>query len=424
MKKALIIVLSFILTIGLAGCSSPVMAQVIMSDKDRETEPDVSRLDLDQLVSGNSQFAFDLYQVLKAEEGNLFYSPYSISAALAMTYAGARGETEQEMANALSYYLSQNALHPAFNKLDLELAMRGEGASNTEGEGFQLHVTNAIWGQKDYDFLEDYLNLLAENYGAGLRVLDFINHSEKSREFINQWVSEQTEGRIEDLIPKGGVNAYTRLVLTNAIYFNAAWKSPFDEERTQNGEFYLADGNSITVPMMNQTKYFGFYNDGDSIVVELPYDGDELSMVIFANRDGSFSAFEDSLDWQKVEKLLGKIQNTRITLTMPRFEFESEYGLRETLMGMGMEQAFTDSADFSGINGNRELLIQDVVHKAFVSVDEAGTEAAAATGVILGTVSVAPAPLVVTLDSPFVFLIRDIETGAILFAGRVMNPAA
>ena len=240
---------------------------------------------------------------------------------------------------------------------------------------------------------------------------------------INKWVSDQTEDRIKDLIPEGSINPLTRLVLTNAIYFNATWKFPFKPEATTTGPFHLINGNDVTVPMMKQTEYFGYAESGNYLAVELPYDGNQLSMVILMNQTGKFSDFENTLKSPAVKAIIDSLKNTRVALTMPKFEFESEFGLKETLMGMGMEEPFRDSADFSGMSKESDLHIDDVVHKAFVSVDEAGTEAAAATGVIVGTTSMPPEPVTVTLDRPFVFLIRDIKTGAILFIGRVMNPA-
>ncbi len=424
MKKVFLYLMVVTLVLGLAACAQPAAGDVVQSDKERETSPGVSGTDLATLVDGNSAFAFDLYQALSGEEGNLFYSPHSISLALAMTYAGARGDTEQQMADALDFILPQDRLHPAFNSLDLELGSRGEGAEGKDGEGFRLNIVNAIWGQKDYDFLSGFLDLLAENYGAGLRVLDFISAPEESRITINDWVSDQTEGRIEDLIPQGLINAMTRLVLTNAIYFNAAWQYPFPEDMTEDGPFYLLDGDEVTVPMMRQTESFG-YAEGDGYqAVELPYDGGELSMVILLPQAGNFGAFEESLDSQQIDGIIESLEGGQVALTMPKFEFESEFSLKGTLSAMGMPIAFSESADFSGMTGNRDLYIADVVHKAFVSVDEAGTEAAAATAVVMELTAVPGEPVEVTIDHPFIFLIRDIETGAILFVGRVVNPSA
>jgi serpin B len=423
-KKIFLYVMTVTLVLGLVACAQPASGDVLQSEKERETSPDVSQTDLATLVDGNSAFAFNLYQALRDEDGNLFYSPYSISLALAMTYAGARGDTEQQMADTLQFILSQDRLHPAFNSLDLELSRRGEGAEGKDGEGFRLNIVNAIWGQKDYEFLSQFLDLLAENYGAGLRVLDFINAPEESRITINDWVSDQTEGRIEDLIPQGLINSLTRLVLTNAIYFNAAWEYSFPEDRTVDGPFYLLGGGEVTVPMMRQTESFG-YAEGDGYqAVELPYDGGELSMVILLPQTGNFGAFENSLDSQQIAGIIENLEGRQVTLAMPKFEFESEFSLRETLSAMGMPIAFSGSADFSGMTGNRDLYIADVVHKAFVSVDEAGTEAAAATAVVMELTATPGEPVEVTIDRPFIFLIRDIETGAILFVGRVVNPSA
>ncbi|MBA7560762.1 hypothetical protein ES708_02393 [subsurface metagenome] len=340
-----------------------------------------------------------------------------------MTYGGARGETEEQMANALRFSLPQNQLHPAFNALVLELDSRGEGAEGKDDEGFRLNIVNAIWGQRDYEFLNDFLDLLAVNYGAGLRVLDFIGATEESRVTINDWVSDQTEGRIEDLIPAGLISPLTRLVLTNAIYFNAAWEYPFEEDMTEDGVFYRLDGGEVTVPMMRQTESFG-YAEGDGYqAVELPYDGGELSMVILLPVSGRFETFEETLDAAQVDGIIGSLENRQVSLTMPKFEFDSSFSLRDTLSAMGMPVAFSMSADFSGMTVNPELFIAEVVHKAFVSVDEAGTEAAAATAVVMELTAM-PDTVEVSIDRPFIFLIRDIETGAILFVGRTLDPGA
>jgi serpin B len=424
MIRIILSALALVVVLGVVGCGQPAQGtEVVLSDNPRVTSPDVTASELSDLVSGNSAFAFDLYQALREKEGNLFYSPYSISLALAMTYAGARGETEQQMADTL-HFLSQNRLHNAFNGLDLELASRGEGAQGKDGEGFRLNIVNAIWGQKDYKFLDEFLDVLAENYGAGLRLLDFINAPEEARITINDWVSHQTDGRIEDLIPQGVIDELTRLVLTNAIYFNAAWLSPFDEDATQNGTFHLLNGGEVVVPMMRQSESFE-YTEGEGYqAVELLYDGRELSMVLLLPEAGHFEEFEASLSADRVDSIMKNLEYKHIALTLPKFEFESEFSLADTLAATGMPIAFTGAADFSGMTGTRELFIAEVLHKAFVSVDEAGTEAAAATAVVMELTSVPEAPIEVTVDRPFVFLIRDLETGTVLFVGRVTNPTA
>ncbi|NIN69814.1 MAG: serpin family protein [Anaerolineae bacterium] len=375
------------------------------------------------LVEGNRAFAFDLYQVLREGNENLFYSPYSISLALAMAYAGARGDTEEQMMDTLHFTLTQDRLHRAFNALDLELARRGEGAKGKDAQGFRLNIVNAIWGQEGYGFLSEYLDALAQNYGAGLRLLDLAAAPEECRVTINDWVSEQTEGRIEDLIPRGVIDALTRLVLTNAIYFNAAWSEPFWPELTEDGTFYLLDGGEVTVPMMRQTASFGYAESEGYEAVELLYDGWQLSMVILLPEAGGFEPFESSLRAEWVDAVLTDLAPRQVALTMPRFEFDSGFSLGHALAEMGMPVAFSAEADFSGMTGSRELFIAEVIHKAFVSVDEAGTEAAAATAVVV-VAGMPEEPIEVTVDRPFIFFIRDIDTGSILFVGRVKNPAA
>jgi len=423
MKKTLVsLLITLSLVLPLTGCTGTAVAGLIESDKERIKSPDVSPADVATLVDGNTAFSFDLFQELKSEDGNMFCSPYSISLALAMTYAGARGETEQQMADTLHYDLSQHNLHPAFNYLDMELAKRGKGARGKDDEGFRLNIVNAIWGQKDFTFLPEFLDTLAENYGAGLRLLDFINETEKSRITINDLVSDETEGRIQDLIPQGQLDAATRLVLTNAIYFNAAWQYRFEKSMTSDSVFHLLNGQDINVPMMRQTESFG-YTTGDGYqAVELQYDGGELSMVILLPDPGEYDSFEDQLNVENTNEIINRLQYTQVALAMPKFEFESEFKMKDTLSRMGMPVAFSPSADFSGMTGGKELYIDQVIHKAFVSVDEAGTEAAAATAVDMKLTSMPAEPVNVTIDHPFIFLIRDIETGTILFVGRVMNP--
>jgi serpin B len=404
--------------------SEPLEIKTVGSSKERLIAPVTNEQDLQELVEGNSIFAFDLYQAIRAKDGNLFYSPYSISLALAMTYAGARAETASQMAESLKFSLAQEQLHPAFNQLDLALHSTGENVPDDVGEGFTLNIVNSLWGQDGYAFLPEFLDVLAENYGAGLRLLDFANAAEASRQLINEWVMEQTNDRIKDLIPAGVINALTRLVLVNAIYFNAAWASPFEEEFTQTGEFSLLDGSSVDVPMMNQTELFGYTRGKDFQAVELPYLGHEMSMVILHPDAGKFEAFEGKLDAEMLDTVLAEMSRTNLDLSVPKFEYDTDLPLAEVLQTLGMADAFqAGQADFSGMDGTRDLFLQDVLHKAFVSVDEEGTEAAAATAVIVGLTAMPAETVVVKIDSPFIFLIRDMQTGSILFLGRVLNPA-
>ncbi len=423
MKKVISLTLVAIMTFGLIGCAQPATGSVLQSDKPRNTSPATDKADLASLVDANSAFSFDMYRMLRSTDGNIFYSPYSISLALAMTYAGARGDTEKQMASALHFLLPQDRLHPAFNDLDLTLASRGQGAKGKDGKGFRLNIVNAIWGQKGFGFLSPFLDVLAENYGAGLRILDYMKDPEQARQTINNWVNEQTEEKIKDLVPQGAIDTLTRLVLTNAIYFNAAWKYPFNKYATTNGEFNLLNGNRVTVPLMQQTESFGYAKGNGYQAVELPYDGSELSMVVLVPEPGQFNSFESSLSSQKVGSIIQQIKSREVVLSMPKFKYESSFGLKKALTDLGMGVAFTTGADFSGMDGKKDLFIQDVLHKAFVSVDEAGTEAAAATAVIIGVTSVPAETIELKIDRPFIFLIRDIGTGTILFIGRVVNPS-
>ncbi len=426
MKMKNIIMVSMIAILIIPTACSPGVTDGMMtasgatlqSNHSRVKAPEVASEDRAALSEGNGAFALDLYRQLQKTDGNLFYSPYSISAALAMTYAGAAGTTAEQMADTLHFTLPQEGLHPAFNWLEGELASRGKG----EDEAFRLHVANAVWGQKDYQFKTAFLDTLAENYGAGLRIVNF-GDPEESRETINDWISEQTKERISDLIAPSDITTDTRLVLTNAVYFKAAWKYKFLESETTDQPFYLLDGGNVTVPMMQQTMLFGYAEgEGEGYqAVELPYEGDELSMVVLLPEKGKFAAFENTLDYETVTSILDMLETRNTRLTMPKFGFTSDFNLKEMLSDLGMVAAFSsEDADFSGMTDIEELWLDDVVHKAFVSVDENGTEAAAATGAI----AVASMPGVVTIDRPFIFLIRDIETGTILFMGRVVNPVA
>ena len=420
-KWSYLISIGLVLLTGLAACSQPASSDIVISGKPRAAATS-GAIDLTALVDGNNAFAFELYNALKGEQGNLFYSPYSISQALAMTYAGARDTTEKEMAGTLHFTLPQHSLHPAFNSLDQQLQARGQGAKGKDGKGFRLNIVNAIWGQAGYNFLAEYLDLLAQNYGAGLRTLDFRNAPEPSRQTINKWVEDQTEQRIKDLIPAGAIDRMTRLVLTNAIYFNAAWADNFEKSMTQPAPFHLLEGQTVDVPMMRQTERLGYAAGDGYQAVSLPYDGRELEMVVLLPDAGMFAEFEKSLDADKAGSIIKAIMPRQVALSMPRFKFESEFSLGKLLSSMGMPTAFSSQADFSGMTGNLELSISEVIHKAFVGVDEAGTEAAAATAVIMRATAMPTTPLEVTVDRPFIFLIRDIQTGSLIFVGRVINP--
>ncbi len=408
----------------------PVALKALHSLKTRRMSPGATRPELADLTRGNTAFAFDLYRTLAQSDGDLFYSPHSVSLALAMTYAGARGETERQMAETLRFLLPQERLHLAFNALDLALASRGAGAAGQDDGGFRLNIANSVWGQKDHEFVAAFLDVLAEQYGSEVRRADFRRAPEESRVLINDWVSDETEARINDLIPPGAIQPATRLVLANAIYFNAAWQLPFDERATASGPFHPLGGGYIEALMMRQDGRLGYTRGDGYQAVELPYDGGEMAMAILLPDPGSFSEFEGLLNASMVDGVLEALETRRVLLTMPKFRVEASFNLAEVLKGMGMPNAFDEkAAEFSAMDGTSCLagddgclLITDVVHKAFVSVDEAGTEAAAATAVIVGTKAADPdGPVRLTVDRPFIFLVRDRATGAVLLVGRVSD---
>ncbi len=424
-KRITMIVLALAL---LAGCKPARSAgKVLASEKPRETAPQVNDANYAALVSGNSDFAFKMYHQLSGDGGNLFFSPFSISEALAMTYAGAAGDTAQQMADALSFTLPASSLHPAFNRLALELAGRAELPDLEPDQQFRLNIANAIWGQEDFSFLPDFLDTLAQNYGAGLRLMDFLSDPEAARLTINDWVAEQTADKIKDLIPQGAIDSMTRLVLTNAIYFNASWANSFEESSTAPAPFYLEDGSQVEVQMMSQQEDFGYVLGDGYQAIELPYIGYQLSMLVIVPDEGSLGEVDSALSNGFLDTLSGGLQYGLVNLYLPKWKVESSFDLVGAMAALGMTDAFDpDLADFSGMDGQRDLYIGAIIHKAYVSVDEKGTEAAAATAVIMETTS-APMPqepIEFRVDHPFIFLIRDNVTGTILFIGRVVNPGS
>jgi serpin B len=417
-----LLALVFVLA-GLAGCSTAPAANVAMAKSAvaRETAPETTAADRVALVDGNSAFAFDLYRALRTQDGNLFFSPYSVSAALAMTYAGVRGETARQMADILHFALSQEQLHPAFNALDQELVSAGEE------NAFQLHIANALWGQEEFPFRSTYLDTLARHYGAGMRLVDYIGAEERelARRAINDWVSQETGGQIEELIGEGVLNGMTRLVLTNAIYFKGLWEAPFPPHATQEAAFTLPDGSQVNVSTMARRADAPYTAGEDYQVVALPYQGGRAAMLILLPAEGRFEAFERTLDAGRLQGILQALETQDLKLYLPKFQFAAEIDLVETLRGLGMRDAFDrEKADFSGMYdpdqvGGRRIFISDGIHKAFVNVDEEGTEAAAATGIVEEIVS---EPVRLRVDRPFLFVIYDRQTGTLLFVGRVLDP--
>jgi serpin B len=376
-----------------------------------------SKSDMAAVVRGNNEFAFDLYAQLKQKDGNLFFSPQSISTALAMTYAGARGTTADEMAKTLHFTLKEDKLHPAFHALIEEL--NGAGKKR----GYQLSVANALWGQKGYKFLPDFLQLTKKNYGAGLREVDFAGDTEGARKTINAWVEKETKDKIKDLLQPGILDSLTRLVLTNAIYFKGDWDRQFKKDLTRKEEFHVSADKKTEAMMMHDDGKFKYFDGGTFQALELPYKGKELSMVVLLpNKIDGLAEFEKTLTAAKVADWLPKLREQEVMVSLPKFKMTSEFSMKDTLAAMGIKQLFNpNGADLSGMDGTRNLFVSAVVHKGYVDVNEEGTEAAAATGVVV-TLRAAPAHPVFRADHPFLFLIRDNRSGSVLFLGRVANP--
>lgn len=378
--------------------------------------------DMATAAAGNNAFAIDLYRKLAGSGENLFFSPYSISLALAMTEAGAAGNTRAQMDQVMHYTLPQDRLHAAFNALSQSLANRPSQADKDQGDPFRLSIANAIWGQQDYKFLSAYLDLLAENYGAGMRLMDFKSDPEACRNEINAWVEKETEEKIKDLLPKDALTRNTRLVLTNAIYFKASWEHAFEKASTFDSDFTNLDGKVVKASQMHLSEKLGYYAGNGYQMVELPYVGGGMVMDILVPDAGRFSEVETSLTNEELLAAFSQVGRNQVNLAMPKFKYESSLSLADVLQAMGMTDAFSGDADFSGMDGSRSLVIADVIHKAFVAVDETGTEAAAATAVImLETTALVNEPVTLTIDRPFIFVIRDVQTGAVLFMGRVVR---
>ncbi|CAN91721.1 Alpha-1-antitrypsin-like protein CM55-MS precursor [Sorangium cellulosum So ce56] len=392
---------------------------VVPSEVTRIENPDVSAEDRGSLSRNNASFALDLGRALHSSTTNVVYAPFSISTALAMTYAGARTTTEQAMAAAMRFELPQERLHPAFNHVDLQLRKHAE-----EG-GFRLHTANGIWAQIDVPLEKPFLNVLGESYGAHVRLADFVTATKEAEGLINAWVSHRTEGKIPKLLDED-VTPETVAVLVNAVYFHAQWKTAFVKDATQPGTFLRGDGSSVTAQMMNG-RHQGSYGDGDGWeAVGIPYAGSAVSMFLVLPAKGTTDAFEESLDGAALEAIIDSTYQQPVDITMPKFSFGTSTSLKGALMDLGMEVAFGDEADFTGIVAGMKLWIHEVIHAARIDVDEAGTEAAGSTGVILNSSGsgLPAAPAAIVLDRPFFFFIRDASTQAILFAGRVNDPTA
>lgn len=413
--------LVFFLFLIMVGCSAPSGGTSSDSAnsargeaaKELKSQPDTARSV--ETARANNRFAFHLYKQLSSEGDNLFFSPYSISSALAMTYAGAQGNTREEMSEVFGFYKDNITHARGYQALQNHI-------DSLSQEELELNVANGLWCQQDYKFLQEFLNINQEYFSAVVRQVNFKKNYQQVRKQINQWVEKKTNEKIQDLIDEGVLDRMTRLVLVNAIYFNGKWAHPFDQENTQSDDFYTTPEHTQEVPFMNQSLQLPYYEEKLFKAVELPYTQGKLSMLILLPQKHEYlTRIEDELSGACYESLTDSMREQQVDLSIPRFKLRAKYQLNDPLRKMGMESAFAGNADFSGMTGSKDLYISDIVHQSYVEVDEKGTEAAAATGVVMRKTSIVEKKHF-KADHPFLFIIKDQESQVILFIGKMHHP--
>jgi serpin B len=399
-----------------SGPATPVA--VAQSSLPRDTDPTVPTADATQLASDNRAFAVSLYQTLRAAaatDANIVFSPTSISFALAMLYNGAAGDTATGIATALHFTLPVDRLNAAFDAADLAITTPPAGA---DAGTFQLTLADSLWAQQGFSVLPAYLDVLASDYGAAVHLVDFITAPESARGAINGWIADQTMQLIPMLLPMGSIDSATRLVLANAVYFHGDWVTPF-APNSPNGTFHAVAGD-VSVPMMSGSGNAFVWSGTGWNAVAIPYDGNTTALYVIVPDSGTFDSFEQGLTADALAAILSPSSQSPSAVSLPRFKFSLATSLANALSSLGMAAAFSPAADLSGIDGAHDLQVADVIHQADIAVDEKGTTAAAATAVIVKTAAI-EVPLVI--DRPFLFFIVHQPTGALLFAGRVVDPS-
>lgn len=362
-----------------------------------------------------SAFTFQMYQkVAEKEKGNIFFSPYSISSAMAMTYVGAANETQNQIASTLHFTKDTKALATSMGGLHQSLLSKN-------GKGLELSISNRVWVEQTYKVKCSYKRTLKKRFKTSFGKADFIGNFQLERVKINDAVATDTKSLIKDLIPQGGLSPITRLVLTNAIYFKGKWEKQFNPERTRKGDFYVDNSTTVSAQYMTSKEQYNYYEDETLMAVELPYSNDITMLVILPAEGTTISDLGKMLNQQKYQAITSELYSDEVSLMLPKFKSEASLTLSNTLKEMGMPIAFTDGADFTGISNRNDLKITDVFHKAFIEVSEEGTEAAAATAVVVGVKSM-PMTRTFKANRPFIYIIRDTKTGTPLFIGRLMNP--
>lgn len=386
------------------------------------SDPDYTPEEITSLAEANNRFAFDLYQQLNEDQGNLLYSPYSLFQALTMVYAGARGDTAEQFEQALHYPLTTDEIHRVSNALNIALSSQKNNTAEDD-RAFTLEIANALWAQRDAHVEQAYLDLLSEFYADGMHTLDF-SQSQQAADLINRWAQENTNDKIKEIATPNMFNVNTRLALTNAVYFKGAWLLPFRQDRTQKADFTLLNGENVEVEMMMTTENLRALKNDQIQVVELQYYDSPVVMDLIAPLEGSWQAFSRSLTSDLLEDYLDQLDKNKVNLSLPKFKIEkANMDMIDPMMNLGLVDVFGMNADLSGMTGDKSLLISTLVQKAFIDVNEAGTEAAAVTiAVAEEKAMISPDPLTITFDKPFLFLIRDTSTGAIVFIGQFMQP--
>lgn len=434
-RRFILIVGGIVCAVILAGCTGGSQADGVVTEPEMMTSsierienPIVDDIDIVIAANGINAFAIELFQELRqnALQDNLVFSPFSAFVTLSMVYAGARGECATEMANGLRIELDDNRLHKALNSITQNLENQEHFHRDSSSDQACLSLVNDLWAQAGFDVLTEYLDLLAANYGTGVHTLDFRQRPEAARQTINEWISQQTDERVSNLLQRGSIGVDTLLIVTNALLFQGAWEAAFNEEATEDDLFTLLDETEIDVPMMSQESSLRSKRTDNAIVVELQYANSSLAMSIIVPNQGEFLAFTDAMTCDVFESLVAGLGASEIVLELPRFACETTHELQDPLHELGLSNVFTPGvADLSRIDGTRRLYLEQVVQSALIEVDEKGTEAAAATATVLVDYIGAHESFmsgIISVDRPFIFAVRDVRTGIILFLGQVTNP--